>query len=190
MSAGNARFAVLCPGPSLARTFLHHLPEVAGSYGLFVGVNRAVEAFPCDWWAFNDVQAMSFIMPQRRPNIFSLATTKKLVFEDVRLREPAFRHQWLDDLECNSDCPRDLEWRQYSMLMAIVLCEKFGAGHIDIYGCDWSGEDDWDGPDRAPVRGGRTPYRWSNEIHYFSRLEGWLGGRGVTVRRVLPDESL
>lgn len=190
MSRNAGRFAVLCPGPSLALTFLRHLPEVVASYGVFVGVNRAVEAFPCDWWVFNDVQAFGFIRPQRRPNIFTLAPTRRCIENDERHRVAAVGFQWFDDRECNSDCPTDLHWRQYSMTMALVLCEKFNAGHIDIFGCDWSGSHDWDGPDQSPISGGRSDYRWQNEMHHFSVLEGWLRKRGVSVQRVLIDESL
>ena len=47
-----SRAAILCPGPSLARVTREFL--AGEGYGLVIGVNRAVQALPCDAWVMLD----------------------------------------------------------------------------------------------------------------------------------------
>jgi hypothetical protein len=63
--------------------------------------------------------------------------------------------------------------------------QKASRTWLVIYGCDWSGTQDWDGAD--PPRDAaacRSEYRWKNEQHKFWHVMRWLNSRGIDVVRV------
>lgn len=188
-----ANIAILCPGPSLTATWLEHLPTVAEPYATILGVNSVVEACHLDWWVFADADTFPYYQPYRdhRPHCFTLrAMLDRLlghrkggpvVIERVKQFQFLCEDQFAVDLLDESD------WKTLSMCMAIVLAtELLQAGRIDCYGADWRGSAQWDGPQRTPISGGRTEYRWQNEQHKWGILSDWTAAKGVALRRVLP----
>lgn len=171
-----ADVAILCPGPSLA-SFL----AAPTQHELFIGVNRAASAWPCQWWAFNDAEVFGWFRPTGRPKIF----TSNESFKRIEDKRRADHFRWTFYPAINTTCPSDPGWTNFSMTVAMVLAEYLGARAITIYGCDWEGADDWDGP--ADYRHYRQEYRWKNEIHKVGHVIRWLESRGVSVERVVPQ---
>lgn len=186
--------AILCPGPGLV-DFLGR-PR---SHTRFIGVNRAATAWPCDYWAFNDHEVFGWYHAQvqrndRKPVCF----TSNRAFELLGDPPAATDFEWLFYSQIETSCPSDPGWTHYTLTVAMVLAEYLirkrflnrGAddasrGSVIIYGCDWSGTQDWDGAD--PPRDAaacRSEYRWKNEQHKFWHVMRWLNQAGVDVIRV------
>jgi len=149
--------AILCPGPSLAG-FLARPPL----HDVCIGVNRSVEAWPCDWWAFADHETFGLFEPLGHP---SIATTDQAAILGAR--------KFPD------------RWQHYAMHVGMVLAEHLGAGEIVAYGADLQGAADWDGT----LRNNRERYRWDNERHKLDHLVAWLAAEGVEFRRVLATKT-
>lgn len=174
-------FAILCSGASFGR-FL----ESPKAHGVYVGVNRTASVYPCDYWVFNDKEAFEWYRPQGTPVIVTTFATHKALAEKRSGRKAfvdPFRGYDVLFIDAIADPPpSDFHWRSFSMTMAMVLAYSLKASRISIYGCDWFGNDDWDGtPSR---RKGRTPYRWQNEENKYSKLSAWLNIRGISCERV------
>lgn len=169
--------AILGTGPSL-REFLAAPPV----HDVYVGINRAVEAYPCDWWAFNDDEAFVWWVPCEGGHlrIFTSAETRRRIqhYRNVPIGR-IDRFEWLHYAEVDTTCPSDPGWVNFSMTLAMVLGEFLGAKRLTLYGCDFQGTDDWDGPEAHGSA--RTHYRWQNETHKVGHVERWLGTRGVEV---------
>jgi len=184
-----ASAAVLCPGPSLAAV----TPETLAAYDALLGVNRAVERAPCHWWAMLDTHTFTFTRPVNRPVLVSSRGT----YRSLRAQRPELADwPWLD---CRwIDAAGGLHavlWRKTSMTTAIVLAAELGARRIDVYGCDWEGEADWDGRtderynrgEDRPGEGGRTVEgRWTMERKLFAELKAALADRGCELERKRP----
>jgi hypothetical protein len=167
--------AILCPGPSLAG-FL----AAPVQHQLYIGVNRAVIAYPCDYWAFNDAEPFSWFEPQGRPVCF----TSEAAFARIPVSPRLAEFEWLYYRDINTTCPSDPGWVNFTMTTALVLAEHLGAARVMMYGADQTGTDDWDGP---PQRGrdARHEYRWQNERHKTGHVLEWMARRGVRVSRRL-----
>lgn len=189
--------AILCPGPSLGG-FIAAPVE----HDLHIGVNQAVEGFPCDWWAFLDAEAFERFVPMGVPACF---TDER---QYARIRQPAaqarvHRHHWLYLQYLERDYVGPDPFR-FSMSAAIVLaahligggaeerkenlcgtgdlCGTSGGAQIVVYGCDW------DGPEYFKSEGvvnaaDHTKDRWGAERHVFGHLQKWLGNKGIRLER-------
>ena len=179
--------AILCPGPSLSVVIGRVADAVRDYYGAILGVNRVAEAYPCDWWVFNDHEVFGWWLPCNEPRIFTCNESYERIAanRDPQIIARRDRAKWTFYPQIETTCPSDPGWTGFSMLIAMVLAEWLidGRGHgIDIYGCDWEGTEDWDGT--PPPRWSRSPYRWNNEIHKFGFVEAWLRTKGIAVRRM------
>lgn len=179
----NDDVAILCSGPSFS-AFLSRPCK----HDLYIGVNRTVEAFVCDWWVFNDHQALSFFSPlrssEKRPlRLFCGRATHQRAI-DRRLVQFA-DYAWTYFEECDTTCRSDHHWQMFSMTAAMVLADYLGAKRVTIYGCDWKGKNDWGGPPPTPF--GRSDYRWNNERHWYGHIAAWLESRGITCERRFSD---
>lgn len=168
--------AILCTGPSLA-TFLAS-PE---AHDVYIGVNRAVEGYRCDWWVFNDSATLGYFEPIGRPRVFTSAACAGRI--TMRAKFDEFEHTFFHEI--GTSCRTDPGWDKFSMTCAMVLAEHLGASLITIYGCDWEGSDDWCGP-LLGAKSARSQYRWKNEQHKYGHVEGWLRSLGVDVVRKVP----
>lgn len=164
------RAAILCPGPSF-QSFLDQ-PDL--SYDMYLGVNRAAEAYPCDWWVFGDQKCFDMYTPIGFPKIF---TRRKWTAIERDRHVNADAYQWTNFPILDNRHPQ----LTYTMNIAIGVAVWLGAKAITIYGCDWKGIEDWDGtPFTGPYR---SDQRWKNEEHAYNIIVRWCGKLGVTCRR-------
>lgn len=174
MAEQQSSVAILCGGPSL-NAFLGSPAD----HTLYIGVNLVVTAWKCDWWAFSDAAAFSMCKPLGCPRIFTSETTYG------RLPPQRSDYVCLTHEDVNTDCPRDKNWRNYSMLTAMILAahlieQQKLAATISIYGCDWTEGPYWDG---TRLRDHSAQYRFKNEQHWYGHVEGWLATRGIPTTR-------
>jgi hypothetical protein len=160
--------AILNPGPSLAAL------EKPPAADVLIGVNRAALRFECTCWAATDYPMI------KRHQAAVLGTpallTRRQTWADIgaRCRLP------LDRVVESIDIPNAPPWALKSMTCAMAFAFANGASRIDLYGCDWSGEQDFDG-----VKAGedRSEKRWAAEQADFAALSRWMLERGVMVAR-------
>lgn len=191
---------ILCPGPSLA-AFLAEPPERDGST-VVIGVNRAAEVFPCDWWCAADHETIGGMRPMSGPGGRPRLCTQQqaIVLAHEKWPECGFVQPMIlpanvrtfERLGQETDCPLKSGWTRLSMLAAMVLAENLMRGggalvaearRIDLYGCDWIGLMDFDGTTPRGAEVGRSDYRWGNERAHFDRVAAWLRGKGIEVER-------
>ena len=182
------RIALLCPGPSLARTF----PACAGGYDLVLAVNHAVLIARADWWVFADWTLFTQCDPDYAPRVFTTTSAVRGIERcslETRFKrhcEPLlFEDRW-------PEYPGELGWTLWSACAGLVLGAHLGATYIDVYGADWTCEPDWDGTQL--VGNNRGDIRWRQERVCWARLQVWLAEtKGVWVQRIRetgPWESL
>jgi hypothetical protein len=122
-----------------------------GSDALFLGVNRAVEAWECDYWCAIDWKTIDEGKPKGKPEIITVISAKQRLRHEVckAYGTPA----------CDGDMPpRDTGWQNYSALLAIAAAYDMGFEWIEVYGADMKGVEDWDGQKVGRVR--RSESRW------------------------------
>lgn len=204
------RAIILCPGPSLA-LFLRQsgvasrqsvAPEredgsaTPDSRPIAIGVNRAACGFECDYWSAADHETIGRVDPLGKPILFAPQQALRLAAERFpRLGGARGRLHptWTVTHECvaaGTTCPLSIGgagWKQNSMLAAIILAESLGVQRIDLYGCDFAGNQDWDG--RALSTDCRTEARWKHDMGLYDHIVSWLNSRGVHIERHTPDIS-
>jgi hypothetical protein len=166
---------VLCPGPSLATTWLR---EGVGCIGPTIAVNRAIDFTCCDWLVAGD--AITFGRIRSRP-LRGVCTFNNNIREYIPPRwQPIECVAWEDLLHP----PEPAQWGiEGAMLLARRLA---GTRRLDIaiYGCDRVGLNDWDG---TPPEDDRSDDRWQREASSFDRTVRWLETATLTtVTRILP----
>src|SRR5688572_29544265 len=142
------RAAVLAPGPSLAR--LESMPPCDVS----VSINRAILRFPGSTvWAVTDYPVI-----RNHCELFGTAPrilTRRQTYADVRHRLARFPAVVL--VEDVRPAPDGTAWQLKTLTCAMVFAGSLGATAVDVYGCDWSGTEDYDG---AAAGEDRSPERW------------------------------
>ena len=174
MGAVNA--VILCPGDSLspALTALH---DGGIDPSFTIGVNRAVEAYPCDYWCAMDANPYRDTKPKGRPKyVIRWDQLRKLGDDAPDLEQARVIKKQMDGY------PRRVDYSSYSMLAAIAFAAEQGAARIDIYGSDWDGTGDWDGWEH-PQPHRRNEKRWGKERRLFNELKDYYEGEGITVSR-------
>ena len=166
---------VLCPGPSLATTWLR---EGVGCIGPTIAVNRAIDFTCCDWLVAGD--AITFGRIRSRP-LRGVCTFNNNIREYIPKRwQPIEAVAW-EDLK---HPPEPAQWGiEGAMLLARLLA---GAERCDIaiFGCDRVGQLDWDG---TPPEDDRSLDRWQREAFQTDRTVAWLtASTRTTVTRILP----
>jgi hypothetical protein len=165
-------YAILCPGPSLS-TFADSDHE-----GPIITVNRSGLLYPSEVWAATDYPMIrnNYEAVKGNPNLL----TRRQTAADL----PAFRKSRFARVEIVEEIvgvPVGLNWQDKTMTCAMIFAFVNGASKIDIYGCDWTGEADYDG-----VLAGedRSESRWAKERAVYDGIVDWLKGKGVEVRRM------
>lgn len=175
--------AILSCGPSL-KTFL----EKPVKHDRYMGVNRAVEAFPCDCWVGLDPYTFSSITPQGRPVIFTSdnVDARHPIAGGTIVRRDGRTFAKVKGLGTLGSTP----WRKWSGVYALMVgALVLGAKRLTLYGYDMAGHQFWDG---MPVyRRSFQPQpqmmesvRWRHERLYFDSVVEWLIRRGIEVERV------
>lgn len=159
--------AVLCPGPSLARTWPGDRP-----YDLRIGVNRAAVAFQCDYAAVLDSPLLRAIGRAFRgdPRLLTRGAHR-----------PKYSTRPGPDVE-SLPCPVR-QWDLFTATAALVLAAQLGAELIDVYGADWTpNAPDFDGVNVAERR---TAERFEKEREVWADVVAWLAARNCHVARIL-----
>lgn len=163
--------AILCPGPSLLKTF-------SGHKGLTIGVNRAATVFSCDIWAALD---FPLIVSQRQ---HVLGTSAVMTCRETRrsLECRKIQYSWHIVEDLFDYCPHSMRYCGFSATSALILAAKLGATQINVYGADWTDAPDFDGYSHPGMT--RNETRWNNERKIWGDVSQWLADRGVTVKRI------
>lgn len=175
--------AVLCPGPSLMRTW----PAAVRSYDVKIGINRAVLAVRCDWWSIMDRHVLANYSPDY-PIKFYIGKGFQYQHSDApklegrervdpeQFGEPFTTCRYMNDdgrvIKCGA-------WNSFSTTRAIVAAAWHQrAAEIDIYGADMMGVADYDGF-TCPADN-RKAARWAKERAILDQ----------TIARMIGDETL
>lgn len=174
------RAALLSCGPSLTR----YLPN-PNVYLWVVGVNRAATAHRCDWWSAMD---SPFIREHADkvvgdPLLWTLTETRQ------SLSRKGLAFDGLDYCRANNKFGGDIKtWGHYSAIAALWLAgHVMGMKHIDVFGVDMAGENDWDGVKWKYAR--RPASRWEREAELWQATVEALKDEGVEVHRYGIDDG-
>lgn len=165
---GCPRVAVLCPGPSLPKTWRGQ------PYDAVVAVNRAADR-GCDWLAAYDWQPIVGNMRHARQGIVTLAGQVKQLSGTGDL-------QILDVADV---LPKGLRYvsMTFSKLGAMALAGWLGADTVDVYGDDMHGGRYFDGEECASGGGKNGWMRWARESELTAMTEAHLKAEGLCIRR-------
>lgn len=192
-------FTILCPGPSLS-LFSTKQKIIKEGKSCFIAVNGAILFdFVCDYWAVQDIEvfetALKLII-NWKPFLFS--TTLWIperwlidIPQDYdRLRESfnrfpieSFPSNKVEDFNNSMPFGKHINWRKYTLFMAIALAIKKGAQIIKLYGVDWSGK----GYFKPKLENERTIHnekRWNEEMQMFREIELECEKRGIKIIRM------
>ncbi len=161
---------VLCPGPSLSK--LEAIPPCARS----IAINRAATKFEADIWAAMDYPILRDYHKKvlGNPGLFTFSTT----WQDIGHRLKRFPKVYLRE-ELEGWWGGKLPFKTFPA--SLVFAGWMGATEIDVYGCDWEGNKDFDG---VVAGESRTDDRWLAEKKMCGEVIADLSKRGVTVRRM------
>lgn len=179
-------WAICCPGPSLAlcETRERIKREV---FDCIVAVNGAISLdFKFDYWIVQDIEVFETVA-----KTFTKADSMKLaratlLIPDRWLENIPSCYPWVNGLfeHLNKETfPADsveefaqtmpswpqINWRKYTLLMAIACAIKRGAEIIRIYGADWQGR----GYCTSGFENERTIHtseRWVDEIKIYKEI--------------------
>lgn len=180
--------AILSCGPSL-QAFL----DEPVKHDEYMGVNRAVGAYPCDYWVGLDPRVFTETVPMTLTcECFPFIFTS----DNVDARHPlpmsgwACRDSQLFAKVKGLDTLGSTPWRRWSGVYALMVgALVLGAKRLTLYGYDMAGFQFWDGKPvyrRACHPSPQTidDTRWREEQHCFDSVVEWLIRRGVEVERV------
>jgi hypothetical protein len=164
------KVAVLCPGPSLKKTWNPKNP-----YQVILAVNRAALVQQPHWWVAGD---WMYLKDTAAKPITGYCTIRDVVriLEDGTLlpkeRMPA-------KFECVAweDLPFQ---RSFSVVAALGLACHLGARDVHVYGDDKNGANDFDGW----VGYNRGHSRWEEETAAMNAGIDFLNTRNIIVTRI------
>ncbi len=181
--------AILCPGPSLTKTF----PGRQGDYDVKIGVNRApIILYPlgvqCDWRSSKDWKQFTDYPAPYPLSIFTArATADDLEKHGHGGILSSVHRLFFDDLTDKYPIADMALWTLYSATAAIVLAAHLGATDIDVFGADFTNTPDADGVN--VIGCDRDEARWDRERLRGRKMVEHLNGRGVRVSRILNGYS-
>lgn len=166
------RAALLSCGPSLAA----YQPD--DRHAWVIGVNRAATAHRCDWWSAMDapliVEHRAWLIGD--PLLWTLTETRQTV------ERKGISLDGLDYCRANNRYGGDIKvWGHYSATAALWLARHIGVTHLDVWGVDMAGEDDWDG--YRWKYASRKPARWERERELWDQTVAALKADGIEVAR-------
>ena len=166
------RVALLSAGLSLRHTFRDSF-----AFDVRIGVNRAVEHFPCDWWSVGDWQAITGhainrLVPLGDPQIYTLdSSIESMDLRSLRIAKPLAGWK----ATCGHLAP-PTRWATWSSTAAVVLAKHLGATSLDVYGVDMTGNIDIGG-----AVGSANGDRWNRERPAWESVVNWIRLQGVNV---------
>lgn len=172
--------AILSAGPSL-NGFLANPPI----HERYMGVNRVVTAWECDYWVARDPYTLTAVEPLGWPQVYTCDQ------EDSDLPIPGrctvtYQAGVLAELKGDPP-PDDIHWARRSAVWALVVAAAvFNPATITLYGYDMEGSEYWDG---SPIFRGKfripavhmTKVRWAPEREHLTDVIEWVRQRGIEV---------
>ena len=203
---------VICPGPSLA-TWIDPAagPDAALTAAEHViGVNRAVRAVRCGWWAALDVHTIGWVAEQGGPlGCPGLITSRQTHVQAVkRYPRAAAGRPWIEFRErirlgATNEEELAIGWRTRSALVAAVVAAWMACGRrltaspdgdqtkpsklVRVFGCDLEGTADFD--EFTHKKQKRDPRRWKKEAGIWGDVTARLAERGVRIERAAARHS-
>lgn len=160
---------LLCPGPSLSK-------YNGQGAGMIVGVNRAAEAHACDVWAATDHTLIRRCNPIGTPILLTIRATRDSLAR--RGRPWPYLVVTHSGVAGQTVTNKHHPWTRYTATAALYYLAWSGATRVDVYGCDRSGADDWDGQNHESNT--RTEDRWRAEREIW---DGIIKRTGIEVHR-------
>jgi len=198
----NRKYAIVCPGPSAEAGF-SRWPLCASEYNSLIAVNGAVlYSFKYEWWVVQDFEVFEAVY-DRSGNwpVMQLSHDKPLLFipdrwlADIRKYNQA--KQTFFDLypkmcfpastqaAFNESMPfgKDINWREYTVFMAIALAIKAGAQQIDLWGADM--EAGYTQPGMENSKTTHNARRWKDEAEKLDRIINICQQHEITLKRII-----
>lgn len=172
------RVALLSAGPSLHKSY-----DPAVPYDHRIGVNTAVQFYPCDWWACADSHRWIEIFDAGvigKPRVFQIDAQRDRTqcFEFAKFEQ----YQWTGWDEVFEAVGANPLWMSNTGPAALVLAAWLGATEIHCFGVDMAGHLDVTEVIDDSTRH-RNPPRWEKERKAWDEIVAWLTDRGVKVYR-------
>jgi len=142
---------------------------------MVVGVNRAATLHACDVWAATDRPLVQRVKPLGTPVLLTIEATR----ESLERRGEAWPYLVVTHCGIAGGAVTNTKhpWTRYSATAALYYLHWAGATHVDVWGADWSGEEDWDGKQAGENRSG---LRWEEERTIWHRV---INDTGIEVVR-------
>lgn len=180
--SGDKWAAVLCPGPSLTKTWNVEFAR-GREYDITIAVNNAITVHDADWWCCQDDGPLKAYRGNPKVGICT-ARTYATQIRNGTLVPNVESMDGLVVLESgvinHHSVPRVAGW---SMTNAMMLAGRLGAQYIDLYGVDHAGDAYFDGPMHARNPDGR----WAREIVDLEAVTAHCENAGITVTNVRPQ---
>lgn len=158
-------YTLLCPGPSLI--------SYTGDGGFVVGVNRAASLHECDVWAATDRPLIMKTDPIGTPVLLTIEATR----ESIARRGKPWPYLVITHTGIGGKDNARTPWIRFTATAALYYLAWLGAEHVDVYGCDWQGTEDWDGEHAGA---NRAEQRWRDEREIWDKV---IKSTGITVTR-------
>lgn len=196
-------WGIICPGPSLD---LYKMQSKICQDGLevLVAVNGAILLdFRFDFWAVQDIEVLENVYQRwqtvnRSPetalwcpdrwlqDIPSDYQYLELFTSKFKLRE--FPSKTVADFNLSMPIGKYINWREYTVFMAIALAIKENAKTIFLYGAGMSGKG-YCVKGLENYRTQHTERRWSDEALKLKQIIELCHAAGITfIRRMCPNE--
>lgn len=170
----NVRAIVLCPGPSL-KTWLPRLDAICTGASMIIGVNRAIEAYPCDYaCSIDPFDHRKEYNAQGNPKrIITLAAKEIHDSQGITMNYGLVLDARVHDFPNE----KEIAWTCASSVAAMIAAVIMGANQIHYYGRDMEGVNDFTGDEGL----NRHLARWERESLYFDMTQRWLGQKGTSI---------
>lgn len=198
MSLKPEKWALCCPGPSLAKySVLKALNEFDPDF--IVAVNGAIlYALDFDYWAVQDIEVFTHIIDHVPQAVMHNEDLTLWIpdrwEEDIPKDYPRYNVYFLDIYreafasalvaDFNDSMPfcRHINWREFTVLTALGLTIKRGARVIRLYGADMAGT----GYFSKGLQNERTIHnekRWIREMEAFEAIRKEAKNHGIEISR-------
>jgi len=183
------KVALLSAGPSLQASY----GPAVHDHDLTIGVNTAVQFFPCDWWACADRHRFVEIDKYGVKTIGKKKKLPKLFMIDAQLHDARCYEAnqidrydvtgWNDVYEATG---ASKAWADRTATSALILAKHLGATELDVFGVDMDGHLDCTREITDSTKY-REPTRWLLERQMWTLIRGWIEARGVKVSIHAPQ---
>ncbi len=172
--------AVLCPGPSLMRTW----PMAAIIYDLVLTVNTAAKLVRGDWLCAGDKCFFRGLLGGAPRPLTGILTCPDSLTDAREWAPSSLVRTWKDSpiIDCHHARGRPINWTVQS---ALCHARHLGAERVDLYGCDGAAGNQVE--DATGYRGeDRSAERWAREESDIEWTRSILAEFGATVHRIKP----